>query len=83
MFKSVNKDVWAFDVEWVPDPDAGRRLYQLPEDTPDAEVIQKMWEEGGADEETLMPYSKPQFAALFPLPRSFVQIKEMEKWPCL
>ena len=50
MFKSVNKDVWAFDTEWVPDPEAGRRLYQLPEDTPDAEVIQKMWEEGGTDE---------------------------------
>ena len=58
MFKSVNKDLWAFDVEWVPDPEAGRRLYQLPEDTPDTEVIQKMWEEGGADEETLMPYLK-------------------------
>ena len=58
MFKSVNKDVWAFDAEWVPDPDAGRRLYQLPEDTPNAEVIQKMWEEGGADEENPMPYLK-------------------------
>ena len=58
MFKSVNKDVWAFDAEWVPDPDAGRRLYQLPDDTPDAEVIQKMWEEGGADEENPMPYLK-------------------------
>jgi len=58
MFKSVNKDLWAFDVEWVPDPEAGRRLYQLPEDTPDTEVIQKMWKEGGADEETLMPYLK-------------------------
>ena len=58
MFKSVNKDLWAFDAEWVPDPEAGRRLYLLPEDTPDAEVIQKMWEEGGADEENPMPYLK-------------------------
>ena len=58
MFKTVNKDVWAFDAEWVPDPEAGRRLYQLPEDTSDSEVIRKMWEEGGADEENPMPYLK-------------------------
>ena len=58
MFKSVNKDVWAFDSEWVPDPEAGRRLYQLQEDTSDSEVIRKMWEEGGADEENPMPYLK-------------------------
>lgn len=50
MFKSVNKVVWAFDAEWVPDPEAGRRLFKLPEEKTDAEVIQKMWEEGGADE---------------------------------
>ena len=58
MLKTVNKDVWAFDAEWVPDPEAGRRLYQLQEDTSDSEVIRKMWEEGGADEENPMPYLK-------------------------
>ena len=63
MFKSVNKVVWAFDAEWVPDPEAGRRLFKLPEEKTDVEVIQKMWEEGGADEENPMPYlSKPPFA---------------------
>ncbi len=58
MFKSMSKNVWAFDAEWVPDPTAGKRLLQLPEDTTDAEVIQKMWEYGGADEENPMPYLK-------------------------
>lgn len=58
MFKTVNKDVWVFDAEWVPDPKAGRRLFELPEDTPDVEVIQRMWQEGGADEENPMPYLK-------------------------
>ena len=58
MFKTVNKDVWAFDAEWVPDPEAGRRLYQLQEDTSDSEVIRKMWEEGGAVEENPMLYLK-------------------------
>ena len=58
MFKSVKKDVWVFDVEWVPDPEAGRRLFELPEDTPDIDVLKQMWEEGGADEENLIPYLK-------------------------
>ena len=58
MFKTVNKDVWVFDVEWVPDPEAGRRLFELAEDTPDIDVLKQMWEEGGADEENPMPYLK-------------------------
>ena len=58
MFKSVNKVVWAFDAEWVPDPEAGRRLFQLAEEITDAEVIQKMWDEGRADVENPMPYLK-------------------------
>ena len=33
MIKNVMKRVWAFDIEWVPDPVAGRILYELPEDT--------------------------------------------------
>ena len=50
MFKTVNKDVWVFDVEWVPDPEAGRSLFELPEDTTDIDVLKQMWEKGGADE---------------------------------
>ena len=58
MFKTVNKDVWVFDVEWVPNPEAGRRLFKLPQDTPDIYVLNQMWEKGGADEENPMPYLK-------------------------
>ena len=50
MFKSVNKDVWVFDVEWVPDPEAGRSLFELTEVTTDIDVLKQMWEKGGADE---------------------------------
>ena len=50
MFKTVNKYVWVFDVEQVPDPEAGRRLIELPKDTPDIDVLKQMWEEGGVDE---------------------------------
>ena len=44
MFKTVNKDVWVFDVKCVSDQEAGRRLFQLPEDTPDFDVFKQMWE---------------------------------------
>ena len=58
MFKTVAKDVWAFDVEWVPDADAGRRLHQFPQDIEEAEVFEAMWKAGGASEEEPMPYLK-------------------------
>ena len=58
MFKAIHTKVWIFDVEWVPDPTAGRALYQLPESISDAEVIQEMWRRGGATEEEPMPYLK-------------------------
>ncbi len=58
MIKSIGKKVWAFDVEWVPDPLAGKLLYKLPDDTPDQEVIKEMWKMGGATEEDPMPFLK-------------------------
>ena len=58
MFKQISQNVWAFDVEWVPDSDVGRRLFQLPNEMEEAEVFQKMWEAGGASEEDPMPYLK-------------------------
>jgi len=58
MFKSVAPSVWAFDLEWVPDPDAGRRVYSLAKEMPDADVIAEMWRQGGATEEDPRPYLK-------------------------
>ena len=34
-----------FDLEWVPDASAVRRLYELPEDVSEAEAIERMWKE--------------------------------------
>ena len=76
MFKTVNKNVWAFDAEWVPDPEAGRRLFQLAEETSDAEVIQKMWEEGGADEENPMPYLKTTICRVVSIAAVVRSVKE-------
>lgn len=58
MIKKVPPRVWAFDCEWIPDPLAGRLLYDLPESTPPADVMRRMWDEGGANEEDPTPYLK-------------------------
>ena len=39
MYKHLPDQVVAFDVEWVPDPISGRRIYALPEDMVDEEVV--------------------------------------------
>ena len=58
MFKYIHDKVWIFDVEWVPDPAAGRLLYHLSDSLSDEQVIQEMWKQGGATEEEPMPYLK-------------------------
>ncbi|MBF0212424.1 MAG: 3'-5' exonuclease [Magnetococcales bacterium] len=58
MFKNIHKLVWAFDAEWVPNPEAGRRLHDLPPETPDLDVMRVLWKQGGATEENPQPYLK-------------------------
>jgi len=58
MFKRVANEVWVFDAEWVPDPVAGRLLYNLPAHMPDWDVVQEMWGRNGATVEHPRPYLK-------------------------
>ena len=58
MFKSITDEVWVFDAEWVPDPVAGRLLYDLPDTMPDREVVHDMWRRHGATEDDPQPYLK-------------------------
>jgi predicted PolB exonuclease-like 3'-5' exonuclease len=58
MLKCVPPEVWAFDVEWVPDPDSGRRVYGLPPDLADEAVLEYMWKQGGATNADPRPYLK-------------------------
>ena len=59
MFRTVQDRVWAFDIEWVPDPLAGRLLYDLPESVSDpAEILNVMWAKGGATDEDPTPFLK-------------------------
>ncbi len=58
MLRTIAPEVWVFDVEWVPDTDSGRRVYGLPASMSDAEVMQHMWQKGGATPEDPQPYLK-------------------------
>ncbi len=58
MFRTVKDEIWFFDCEWVPDPAAGRLLYELPSEMPDEEVLQEMWKRNGATEENPQPFLK-------------------------
>lgn len=58
MLKVVAPEVWVFDAEWAPDPDAGRRVYGLPASLSDAEVVRHMWNQAGATPEDPQPYLK-------------------------
>jgi len=59
MIKNVKNRVWAFDLEWVPDPLAGLLLYDVGPDVVDpSQVMRVMWERGGATEEDPTPFLK-------------------------
>jgi predicted PolB exonuclease-like 3'-5' exonuclease len=59
VLKTVQDRVWAFDAEWVPDPLAGRLLYDVPESiSSPGEIMEIMWREGGATEEDPTPFLK-------------------------
>lgn len=58
MFKSVGRHVCAFDLEWVPDPISGRRVYGLPATLAEAEVFEVMWARAGATAEKPRPHLK-------------------------
>ena len=58
MIKGVAERVWAFDLEWVPDPLAGVLLRGVPPTATDAESMEAMWRAGGATEADPTPFLK-------------------------
>ncbi|AOS83066.1 hypothetical protein BIU88_02235 [Chlorobaculum limnaeum] len=58
MYKFITDNVVVFDVEWVPDPVSGRRIYKVPDTASDDEVLDVMWREGGAKQDDPRPYLK-------------------------
>ncbi len=59
MFKTVQDRVWAFDLEWVPDPLAGTLVHGLDGSITEPEAIMRqMWDRGGATEDDPTPFLK-------------------------
>ena len=58
MIKGVAERVWAFDLEWVPDPLAGKLLRGVADAASDAESMQAMWLAGGATDQDPTPFLK-------------------------
>lgn len=58
MFRTIAPTVWAFDCEWVPDADAGRRLLGLDPSTPESDVFDAMWAAAGATGDNPRPFLK-------------------------
>ncbi len=58
MIRSIGPILWAYDLEWAPDPQAGRRLYGLSDAVSDVDVVGEMWRLGGATEENPTPFLK-------------------------
>ena len=58
MLKNKRNHIWAFDLEWIPDLPTGRRVYGLDASTSTQQVLEIMWQEGGATPEKPRPYLK-------------------------
>jgi len=58
VIKLVHDRVWAFDLEWVPDPLAGRLVHRLDDGLSELEVLVEMWQRGGATDEDPQPFLK-------------------------
>jgi predicted PolB exonuclease-like 3'-5' exonuclease len=58
MFKTIAANVWLFDLEWAPNPAAGRAAYGLPANMADALVVEEMYRRGGATPENPRPFLK-------------------------
>lgn len=76
MFKNVKSKVLAFDIEWIPDPESGKAAYGLPEEMSDLEVIEFMWEQGGATEEEPMPFLKIVLSRIVSISMVFRESKD-------
>lgn len=60
VIKTILPRLFAFDIEWIPDPEAARRLYGVEVDTRQGRenAFHKLWAEGGATEENPHPFLK-------------------------
>ncbi len=58
----IHHRTWFYDLEWVPDREAARRLCDLPEGASEREAFEMLWQKAGATEEKPMPFLKYLFS---------------------
>ena len=58
----IHQRIWFYDLEWVPDAVAARRLCDLPEGATEREAFEMLWKHAGATEEKPMPFLKYLFS---------------------
>jgi predicted PolB exonuclease-like 3'-5' exonuclease len=57
--QDTHERTWFFDLEWVPDAVAAKRLFDLPDETTELEAMQKLWENtSGYSYEVPRPFVK-------------------------
>jgi 3'-5' exonuclease len=62
--RNIPERVWIFDMEWVPDAAAARRLYDMAEETTEREAIERLWKENGATDARPQPFLKYLFSRI-------------------
>ncbi|MCG8527172.1 MAG: 3'-5' exonuclease [Opitutales bacterium] len=60
MIRTILPRLFAFDIEWVPDPEAAKRLFGVDTNTVGGieDAFRKLWADRGATEETPHPFLK-------------------------
>ncbi len=58
----IHQRIWFYDLEWVPDWVAAKRLCDLPEGATEREAFEALWKHAGATEEKPMPFLKYLFS---------------------
>lgn len=81
MFKTVQKTLLSFDIEWVPDAEAARRLYGVSLEGPGGEydAFCRLWAEGGATEQVPRPYLKTMLCKIVTIAGIFREVDKQGK----
>jgi predicted PolB exonuclease-like 3'-5' exonuclease len=58
----IHDRIWFYDLEWVPDAMAARRLCELPEGATERDAFEALWKRAGANESRPMPFLKYLFS---------------------
>lgn len=81
MFKTVQKTLLSFDIEWVPDPEAAARLYGVDATNPAGvhDAFRRLWAEGGATEDMPRPYLKTMLCKIVTIAGIFREVDKSGK----